>query len=173
MWSSITKEVDFKDRHVLDVGCGPGDFMRLALQAGASFVSGIDKDMMMAHDASSALMTDGYGPGVNYIIYADDLDYFIQNNLGSFYAEVSMCFSCLPYLYDVDAALEWMKQRTSSVSLVECQYNGDGPYAPKNIKSDYDMRLVLERHWTTVKKIGETRLDIRPATRTIWACYHE
>lgn len=172
MWSYINKVVDFKGKTVVDVGCGPGDFIRLALKSGAEHVHGIDRDYMAASEASLYLINHGWVAG-QFSISIEDIDYLAYSFDSFSLVDISMCFSCLPYVSDIDTTLEWIKHGTTEVALIECQYSGDGPQAPKHIKNDKDMHGVLSRYWPTAIKIGETALDIRPATRSIWACYND
>jgi len=172
MWPQITKEVDFRGKTVVDVGCGPGDFIRLALRSGAEHVLGIDRDYMIASDASLYLINNGWRPG-QFNIVIDDIDYLVETYDGVSIVDISMCFSCLPYVRDIGDTLMWIHAGTAEVALIECQYYGDGPQAPVYIKDDADMGYLLLSYWPRVEKIGETVVDIRPATRSIWACYNE
>lgn len=172
MWSQIVKAVDFRGKTVVDVGCGSGDFVRLALRSGAEHVLGIDRDYMAASEASLYLINNGWRPG-QFNIAIDDIDYLVENYDSVSIVDISICFSCLPYVRDMGNTLMWINAGTAEVALIECQYDGDGPQAPDYIKNDVDMHYVLSGYWPRVEKIGETVLDIRPATRSIWACYNE
>ena len=172
MWWQIAATVDFNGKIVVDVGCGPGDFIRLALKSGAEHVLGIDKDYMIASEASLSLINNGWRPG-QFNIAIDDIDYLVDNYDSFALADICMCFSCLPYVRHIGDTLKWIHAGTTEVALIECQYDGDGPEAPNYIKNDDDMHHALSVYWPIVEKIGETKLDIRPATRSIWACYNE
>jgi len=173
MWKFISKEVDFEGQDVLDVGCGPGDFLRLALKSGARYTYGIDRDMLILIEASQALVDDGWEPGHHFALYNDDVDMLVHGYKINYVAGITMCFSCLPYLFDIGNTLRWIERQTNGTAIIECQYKGDGPYAPEDIANDSDMEMVLKRVWPNARKIGETKLDIRPATRSIWVCSHE
>lgn len=159
MWDLVTDRVDFTDKLVMDIGCGTGDFLWRAMEAGAEHVYGIEIDPDTAREARRNCKKMGHEPTV-FIEDACDLepaDY-----------DVAICFSVIPYLGNPVKVMDWMSLY-SDISLVECQYHGDGP-GPSNLKNDEDMAQFLGVFWDHVEPIGSTDVVIRPAKRTIWLC---
>ena len=153
---------------VIDLGIGYGDFMLRALQDGADFVVGADNNLENISDANARLLAAGFSAD-RFGIFEADLDSSAEQELlfqRSF--DVAICTSVLPYLTFQDDLLRRMA-RFCAVSIVECQYYGDGP-GPFGIQNDADMEIALSKHWHSVRAIGKTDLDIRQASRTIWAC---
>jgi predicted RNA methylase len=176
MWRQIKKRVKFKDKTVLDLGCGYGDFMHFALMAGASFVTGVERDIMVAASASGRLTDFGYAMGKDFLMSSEDIDDMVSENLDgltindAYDSDIIMCFSCLPYLMFPEYALQWMR-RHSDITLIECQYADDGP-GFSYIKNDDDMIMLLaESGWHRIARTGRTHARIRDSYRTIWACY--
>lgn len=153
---------------ILDAGIGYGDFMLRALQDGVDFAVGIDRDGANINYATTRLQRAGIGHH-RYRIYNADLSEALTYDLIKMRGyDVGLCTSVLPYLRNPDNLLAVMSLYCA-VSIVECQYFGDGP-GYESIKNDGDMKRWLMEHWESVQKIGETKLDIRPATRSIWMC---
>jgi len=155
-WHIISEHYDFKDKSVIDLGCGWCDLLVSAKNAGASDCIGIDKERHF-YDVR----------GVSVI--ATDLEKWVDS-IGCANAtyDVALCFSVLPYLNDPGGVLEWMEQH-AQVSFIECQYKDDGP-GFTYLKSDDDMRDWLELRWPSVKPIGHTIVKDRNKKRTIWMC---
>lgn len=171
IWQCIHDNVDFQDMTVLDLGSGYGDLMRYAIMdADALLVVGIEHDYVTAAYADSMLHTHGISTD-RYAVVVDDIDRLVRRNDPDFSGfDITICNSVLPYLDKPNDVLEWMR-KTSSTSIVECQYNGDGP-GPEGIENDEDMESVLRlAGWKHVEKIGWTDVMIRPAKRSIWKCY--
>ena len=167
IWKQVLKKQKFQKKTVIDIGCGPGDFMRLALGAGAKHVYGVDSDFVMAIEAWSQLKAAGFTSDQVSISSGSIEDMMARENAMIF--DVAICFSALPYFKSMEDVLKWM-MNNSVVSLIECQYYGDGP-GPANISDDGDMKDLLEKTgWDKVEKIGETDVVIRPAKRSIWRC---
>lgn len=170
MWFYMNGHVDFADKQVLDLGCGYGDFVSLCLDADALYVTGVERDYIIASYASTRLAEEGHSAG-DYQIIVDDIDRIVKDRdlLYSGY-DIIVCTSVLPYLDDPEAALMWIRGN-SSIAIIECQYAGDGP-GPEGIANDKEMMHVLYRSgWRNVQKIGYTDVVIRPAKRSIWKCY--
>lgn len=170
MWAYISAAVDFKDKRVLDMGCGPGDFLTRSLFSGASSVVGIEKDYVIASWSDLRLKSDGWSTD-SYAINVDDIDRIVRDNDPAYRGfDIIICFSVLPYLDGLGNAMFWIKDNCD-VALIECQYSGDGP-GPSYIKNDDDMRSrLMGLGWGKVEKIGWTDVRIRPAKRSIWKCY--
>lgn len=170
MWSLIKNRVDFNGKSVLDLGCGYGDFMIFSLMHKAEFVTGVDKDILVANDAAIRLTERGYTMGRDFMISSDDIDDIIASDDAGYTGnDIIICFSCLPYLRDINATLRWMRDN-SDIALIECQYSGDGP-GLDYIHNDPEMRELLESvGWDQIVKFGETHAMIRDNFRTIWGC---
>lgn len=153
--------------NVIDLGIGYGDFMLKALASGADYVWGVDKDKYNIEFASSRILRAGYNGYFN-IFEADLNKKSHQSMIFQRSFDIGICTSVLPYL-DWPQDLLFMMSKYCTMSIVECQYFGDGP-GPEYLQSDGDMEKWLRRYWRTVQKIGETHLDIRPASRSVWAC---
>lgn len=169
IWSIITPHVNFQGKAVVDIGCGPADFLRLALHAGAKHVSGIDLDYATMLDASHVLKGDKRKADKDFTLLCDDLNTMIEEHNLDFSADIAICFSCLPYLDDFNSALAWIGEMSSECALIESQYYGDGP-GPRFLVGDDDMEDMLSRYWGSVEKLGETDTRIRDASRSIWLC---
>ncbi len=156
---------------VVDLGIGYGDFMLKALQSGADYVWGAEKDDLNIEHARNRLARAGYA-GYFSVFEADLNKKSHQSMLFQRSFDVGICTSVLPYL-DFPNDLLFMMSEYCTMSIIECQYFGDGPgsnVGTSHLKDDDDMERWLRRYWLTVSKIGETKLDIRPASRSVWAC---
>lgn len=169
IWSIITPSVDFRGKTVVDIGCGPADFVRLALDAGAKHVSGIDMNYATMLDASNMLREDKKKADRDFTLLCDDINTMVDEHNLDFSADIAMCFSCLPYLKDFSSALAWISAMSGECALIESQYYGDGP-GPRFLTGDGDMKDLLSRYWGSVEKLGETDTRIRDADRSIWLC---
>jgi len=162
--SDALKNVD-----IVDLGIGYGDFMIKALRHGANYVQGIEKNPDNIHTAINRLRRAGIG-AERYRIYEADLSKKSDVNwVFSRSFDAGICTSVLPYLGIYADDLLRAMSVYCGLSIIECQYCGDGP-GPAEIKGDEDMSHWLEEHWKSVQKIGSTDLDIRPASRSIWLC---
>jgi len=170
MWSYIDSSIDFRDKRVLDLGCGPGDFLTRSLLSGASFVMGVETDYVIASWADARMLSDGWALD-RYAISVNDIDSIVLEDDKDYKGfDIIICFSVLPYLDGPGNAMLWVKDNCD-VAVIECQYHGDGP-GPEYIKNDDDMSSRLKGlGWGKVDKIGWTDVRIRPAKRSIWKCY--
>lgn len=158
-WALIEPEVTLKSKKVLDVGCGYGDVMMRACMAGAKTIVGVDKDAMVIGEARERLAGC---PGV--LFYEDDLVKWLSKTRRRF--DYAFCLSVLPYV-DMARMLDLLVKK-SKVTVIECQYLGDGP---GTVSDDREMRAILsDAGWTSVKRLGAVPLAIRPAERTVWLC---
>ena len=155
MWDFITTHVDFKNRTVADFGCGYGDFVWRAIDAGASRVTAFDKkqkfEILMPYD----LQID-----------------FVQNDIENIEIikmhDIGLCFSVLPYLRNPREFLSFMYANVI-MSLIEVQYEPE----PYNIGVDNDtdmMSMLHECGFDFVMPIGKTFIAYRNIYRTIWMC---
>lgn len=154
MWNIITSHVNFQGKKVIDLGYGYGDFLKKAWDSGATTVVGIDQVDSGDFD----------NPHINTILAGIEAYPFDTSRY-----DIAICFSVLPYLHDPTELLIRIK-KCADVSLIECQYDGDGPGFPW-IHDDLDMRKWLDMiGWREITAIGKTHTRIRNAERTIWLC---
>ena len=159
MWKQITRRVDIRNKNILDVGCGYGDFLLLAYHAGAKTVMGWDNDADMVEIASSKTKNLPRAMVNHYDIEA------WKPKLNQF--DVILCLSVLPY---VNFHETLMKIRIAGkIAVIECQYYGDGP-GPEFLKSDADMDAALQDVGFDGKAIGFTQVKEDRFMRTIWMC---
>ncbi len=168
MWSIIREyeDIDFYGADVVDLGFGYGDLLTFSLIAGASFVTGVDKNSASINITSRKIEDIGKR-GVAILELGEISDFIVRS---TDYFDIAFCTSVLPYLDDPDSVLLWMREY-AGISIIECQYAGDGP-GFEHIRDDYDMGVWLEKYWEFAHPIGKTELAIRDASRTIWLCYN-
>ncbi len=159
IWSQVIESVDFKDKHVVDLGCGYGDFLAKAHHAGAKTVLGIDKDVDVLEIAAAKIQNL---PRVK--IHQVDLDDW-RPTRNQF--DIVLALSVLPYL-KMKAILKKIRHG-SRIAVIECQYAGDGP-GPDWLIDDVDMIDLLREMNFSVRKIGWTWVKEGHFMRTIWKC---
>lgn len=160
MWQAISRNVDFRNKKVIDLGCGTGDFLWRAYVAGAREVLGIDIEYSKIEH-----LKDWKKP-INISFQIDDLNKAVGENW--FGGNIAICFSVLPYLDDIPATIQWMADNFN-LSLIEAQYDPE----PHNvgIVSDRGMaQLLLNNGFNDVEPIGKSYVDYRDQWRTIWKC---
>lgn len=156
-WKIISRHVNFKGKSVLDFGCGKGDILIRAFEAGA-IVIGLDEDK------ANVEYIRGIQPQISVI--RANLD-----SLRSAYpVNIAICFSVLPYLEKPKEFTRWIN-RISDIALIECQYVGDGP-GFHFLKGNDEMEawLLEEGQFQKVKVIGHTLVEGRNKKRFIWMC---
>ena len=160
MWQIISKNVDFRNKRVIDLGCGTGDFIWRAYIAGAKSILGFDIEYSkIAHIKEWKKPLD-----ISFMV--DDLNKIIGESWFGF--DIAMCFSVLPYLDDIPATIKWMADNFS-LSLIEAQYDPE-PYNI-GVVSDVGMaQLLLNNGFSDVEPIGQSYVDYRDQWRTIWKC---
>lgn len=180
-WEKISRHVNFKGKSVLDLGCGKGDILIRAFEAGARVI-GIDKgkqnieyirsvqseikvkdgdlDLLNMRDFDKAPVI---GPRYSVPEFINFLDMLEP-------VDVIICFSVLPYLNNPEGFVEWIKQH-SKISFIECQYSGDGPgFRFLNSNDDMSDWLMLWGKFQKVEPIGHTLVEDRNKNRFIWMC---
>lgn len=172
MWLQIVKSVWFSNMNVVDLGCGGGDFLWRTVQAGASSVLGVDKDISIAKQyAKIYRRTTGEGNGVLSVcdVVSQDLNAVSKVGL-NFDADIAMCFSVIPYLEDPIGFLKWMSDEFP-ICLLEIQYEGDGP-GLSNVCDAEDMRFLLKDviGFIDVDLVGYTYVKENSFRRDIWRC---
>lgn len=150
----------FIGKSVHDLGCGYGDMLWRCWRAGATSVVGYEWNRNVFEATKRRLDQHGYTP-VPVSVMMTDLN---KLPIGS--ADIALCLSVLPYLDDKRAALAAMAQ-SYNISILECQYWGDGP-GPSDLQNDDDMRELLRSYWKSVEWIGATRVQSRGVMRSIW-----
>ena len=154
MWRHISREIDFREKYVLDVGCGYGDFLWRAYVAGAEKVWGMDKEKKFScHNE-------------NIVFVNEDIEYFSTFGPSKAQPEpdVAFCFSVLPYIDDQVALLRQLSFIQECV--VEFQYKPE-PYCVR-VQTDDEAEKLLSKHWAYVKNIGKTYVEERRVSRTLW-----
>ena len=163
----LSSGINFNGASILDLGCGYGDLLLMATHHGATRVVGVDTNKENLGICHQKMLK--YAPaGTEWELLPFDMDNRSDlANLG--YYDIAFCTSVLPYLDNMSMALSFMATRARS-SFVEMQYHGDGP-GLSSVQSDDDMEKLLRKHWTKVRKIGETFTGRQPHShRSIWQC---
>lgn len=166
MWEQISEHVVFRNKSVIDLGCGYGDLLVYAWQGGGAFsITGVDHDK----DNLSICLEkfECFLDNPRYSLIKEDLDFWSPPSGEEF--DIAICTSVLPYLMNPHWLLKWMSSNVD-ISIIECQYEGDGPGM---ISGDKHMHAWLSRYWGSVKEIGYTVVGYRNAKRTIWLCKNE
>ena len=152
MWTIISRRVNFRNKFVIDLGCGYGEFLWRAEIAGAKVVVGVDKENKTGAPILNFDLNDPKRAGF----------------FNSF--DIAFCFSVLPYLDDIPGTLQWMAE-TFPVCLIEAQYEPE----PYNIAVPDDERMMqlLLKHFKMAYPLGFTTVQIEERgfpKRTIWRC---
>lgn len=168
IWEAIKRHVDFKGKSVVDEGCGGGDMLLYAHHAGACEVVGIDSDLDVLTQTRERIQGV---PGITtwYLELAtmEKLEAGLEEtSIGRCVYDIALCLSVLPYVSDMEGALRVL-QCTAEASIIECQYEGDGPGV---VKDDAEMLSILRGYWGEVRQIGQTHVEERDKWRTIWLC---
>jgi SAM-dependent methyltransferase len=153
-WAVLDAVMDFKGKYVLDAGCGYGDLISFAQDAGAT-VLGVEHNKEIASVARES--------GVDVV--CKDINIFMESLRT--HCDIAFCFSVLPYV-PVPSTLRNLSE-IADVTFIEAQLYGDGP---GNFGSEDDLRETLLQYWNTVTRIGETEVKIRNTIRAIWMCEH-
>lgn len=149
-WDIIRAEVDFVGKKVLDLGCGHGDLLMFAQNAGAN-VLGVD-------NKSTITTKQRKIPVLPMSIQ----DYLLRRPS---HFDVVFCFSVLPYVRDIDAILDGLRD-IADIAFVEVQLKGDGP----GTMTEAELWGLLAEQWESVRKIGHTVVQGRNTERPIWLC---
>jgi SAM-dependent methyltransferase len=150
-WAAIRRVYDFDGKDVLDIGCGRGDLMLYAQNAGA-YVIGVDNNRETVAKTIER--------GVSVIL--SDLELYLKSTVT--YYDVAFCFSVLPYV-NMDRTLFGL-WNIADVTFIECQLEGDGP----GKLTEQALRNKLLVFWNKVTKIGFTVVEGRNTIRPIWMC---
>ncbi len=171
IWWIITKETDFKNKVIVDVGCGGGDLVKAVFKAQARRVYGFDLDV------NNSIFKFNNRVPLNVILCEDDINGWGNewpdlrngtNHKGDSRIDILTCFSVLPYLDDPAKIVRKLRSMAHTV-LIEMQYRGDGP--GQLIKNDEEMFIWLKKQgFNTVENIGKTFVEDRDKYRTIWCC---
>jgi SAM-dependent methyltransferase len=156
-WSIISRHIDFQGKTVLDLGCGKGDILFRAFEAGAKAI-GID---LVAENVK--YIQETY-PDIEVAV--DNIESMIE----IFGIDIIICFSVLPYLRNPGVILQWINGH-SDIAFIECQYAGDGP-GFSGIHDSNDMRewLLTSGQFKKAEPIGYTLVEGRNKKRYIWMC---
>lgn len=167
MWDIISQHVDFKGKRVIDLGCGHGDLaLRVSAMSAARWVQAHDVDAACIDDCEAKKQMVKHRVTVSFNVN-DVGELFFHETLSQ--CDVLICCSVLPYLPFASRFIDKMA-RHAPISIIECQYHGDGPGFP-DIKDDDDMQTwLLSAGWSTVTPVGKTFVEGRDKWRTIWKC---
>ncbi len=161
-WDIISSHIDFKGKSAIDLGCGKGDILFCAHDAGADAM-GIDSDPKNARYA-----VDVWHRGIK--ILQGDIDLLDEWPWPLEKSDIIICFSVLPYLQRPEHALKWINQH-SDIALIECQYAGDGPgFSFLTGNDDMKEWLLKYGEFEKVDIIGHTLVEGRNKKRFIWRC---
>lgn len=163
-WDIIYDHVYFQGKTVIDLGCGKGDIVFRAFDAGAN-IYGVDLD------AKNIEYILSVSPHVKVVMndietMMRDLDYVGMWDP----VNIIICFSVLPYLKQPGDVLKWINDH-SDIALIECQYAGDGP-GLDFLSGNDDMKewLLQVGGFKEVDVIGHTLVEGRNKKRFIWRC---
>lgn len=163
-WQIISEHADFKNKSVIDLGCGYADILMKCYQAGAQLCCGVEKNSDIATEASLRVDNLPKAMGQDIFITQSDIE-----RTGDWPMDYAICFSVLPYLENPIATLRWIKYY-SKVTFIECQYRGDGPGFDWLVSND-DMKDWLEQAgFKSARVIGKTLVKDRRKYRDIWMC---
>lgn len=173
---NLKKEPMLSGMSIVDLGSGYGDFVVRLLKEGAKKVIAVDNSMDNLRIVREKVHELGYDHESRLrLVYAnlnskvDQAGIFMPPAFSGFRSpDIAICTSVLPYI-EVPDDLLYLMASTCMLSIIECQYSGDGP-GFSWIKDDHDMERWLLHYYSYVNIIGRTKLDIRNASRTIWAC---
>lgn len=149
-WAIISKEVEFARKKVLDLGCGHGDLLVFAQNAGAN-VLGVDIKLTPTTKLREIP-----------VLPMSIQDYLLRRPS---HFDVVFCFSVLPYIRDVGTILDGMRH-IADIALIECQLVGDGP----GTMTEAELWEILAERWESVRQIGRTVVVGRNTERPIWLC---
>ena len=149
-WAIISAEIDFAHKKVLDLGCGHGDLMLFAREAGG-LVLGVD-----LNPSPTAI-------GRRLPVLPMSIQDYLARRPVRF--DIVFCFSVLPYVRDTDALLDGLRD-IADMALIECQLTGDGP----GTMTEAELWELLGTRWESVRKIGQTVVQGRNTIRPIWLC---
>lgn len=164
-WDIINKHINFIGKRVIDLGCGYGDILFRCWEWAANCTA---IDDSLDHQMEKRLRDFAQNEGFTF--YNTDIEDLLLTWQPEKF-DVAICFSVLPYILDTDAVLKWMSQY-AQVSLIECQYYGDGP-GFEWLQNDDEMRLWLQDFWSSTEIIGKTLVKERHKYRMIWMCQNE
>ncbi len=167
MWEHISAHVNFQNKYVIDIGAGHCDLAMMAVDAGAHTVVCVEKVEQVYESSLERLEFGTYSLNIN-LIHAD-AEKLLYGWLSPLETDIAICTSVLPYLKNPEMMLGWMSGHAKT-SIIEMQYVGDGPGDKLGIENDSMMEEWLSAFWHSIEKIGETKIGIRPGTRSIWAC---
>lgn len=167
MWDIISAHVDFAGKRVIDLGCGRGDLaLRVSAMSAVRWVQAYDNNAECILDCESKKQSIKHRVTISFKL--DDIgEAFHYKTLSS--CDILICCSVLPYMPFASQFIDKMAHH-APMSIIECQYAGDGPGFP-DIKDDDDMQTwLLSAGWSTVTPIGKTFVEGRDKWRTIWMC---
>lgn len=165
MWRIISQRVDFRQKNVIDLGCGHGEMLWRSYVAGAKLTIGTEHP-------------DGFWdrelPFIDGAIHFSPIE---LNNIVSgettlrINFDIAICFSVLPYLDKPLEFIQWMAE-TFPICLIEAQYEPE-PYNIGVSNDDEMFRLLRDNGFEIAIPLGKTYIEIRDTWRSIFYCTRE
>ena len=168
MWACISRTIDFRNKSVIDLGHGGGDFIYRAHVAGALKITGID---LASGTKSVEVNVQHTKHGVRSVGTIATINDDLNLMKSEWKADIAFCFSVLPYLDDPQNFVNWMSKQFK-LSVIECQYKGDGP-GFYFIKDTGDMKYWLKNSFDSVTLIGNSYVVSKDTYRDIWMCEND
>lgn len=172
MWKIIKSNYAFKDKTVVDLGCGKGDLCAAALRAGARRAICVDNkqtelDIARRNCRSYAgsvrlLKLDLNDP---FEVITTLWHYIPEDKIGGPLIDVGFFTSVMPYLDKPEEALH-AYMGAFKVMFIEAQYKGDGPGIVAGNLAMH--KLLTIRRNNSVEYIGSTLVRGRCTHRAIW-----
>jgi len=167
MWEHISS-IDFRDKTVVDIGCGHGDISRRVFDAGVSSLVSIDNVGVILDEAIKNVFGSkrfNIETSRKFKPYHVSFDDFLSFNTDVF--DIAICLSVLPYF---PAGIPASLQSISSIcktAIFECQYYGDGP-GPEELHDYQDFKkMLMNNGFYDVELIGYSTVLSRGLTRDI------
>ncbi len=145
IWNLITKvakknNISFKNKDILEVGCGTGTFVKLAAREKSNSYFGIDISEKMIEVANN---TKPKNIKVNYSVV--DLEIFSKNNKDKY--GIILASSFLHHLYDLEAGLKQINNILKDGGIFICTHEVNSGRGSTKIESlDLKLSMLFGNH---------------------------